>query len=168
MKIIVTGAAGFIATNLLPRLLAEGHEVVGVDNFFLGRHEYVDRFLPHQRFQFHEFDLLDREHVIALFESVRPDCVWHVAANSDISFGTTYTDFDLKGGTHVTYNVLEAMRLSGALRQCCRMICRSSSVMRRLSIIINVRTCTSRLHLPSFNISGRCESWKKSSPVSSL
>jgi UDP-glucose 4-epimerase len=39
--------------------------------------------------------------------------VWHLAANSDISFGTTYTDFDLKGGTLVTYNVLEAMRLAG-------------------------------------------------------
>jgi len=114
VKIIVTGAAGFIATNLLPRLLTEGHEVVGVDNFFLGRREYVDRFLPHKRFQFHEFDLLDRERVLSLFEAVRPDCVWHIAANSDISFGTTYTDFDLKGGTHVTYNVLEAMRLSGA------------------------------------------------------
>ncbi|MGZ5476681.1 MAG: NAD-dependent epimerase/dehydratase family protein, partial [Thermoanaerobaculia bacterium] len=40
--------------------------------------------------------------------------VWHLAANSDISFGTKYTDFDLKGGTLVTYNILEAMRRTGA------------------------------------------------------
>jgi UDP-glucose 4-epimerase len=39
--------------------------------------------------------------------------VWHLAANSDISYGTRYTDFDLKGGTIVTYNVLEAMRRTG-------------------------------------------------------
>src|SRR5205085_164215 len=44
---------------------------------------------------------------------IKPDRVWHLAANSDISFGTTYTDFDLQGGTLVTYNVLEAMRLAG-------------------------------------------------------
>ena len=109
MKILVTGAAGFIATNLIPRLLRE-HEVHGVDNFFLGKREFVAR-APEMRF--HELDLLDRDGVAALFAEVRPDRVWHLAANSDISFGTTYTDFDLKGGTLVTYNILEAMRLSG-------------------------------------------------------
>jgi UDP-glucose 4-epimerase len=51
--------------------------------------------------------------VIKLFADVRPDLVWHLAANSDISYGTKYTDFDLKGGTLVTYNVLEAMRRAG-------------------------------------------------------
>ncbi len=113
MKIVVTGAAGFIATNLLLRLLEEGHEVHGIDNYFLGKREYVARSLSHPAFRFHEFDLLDRDRVVALFGEVRPDRVWHLAANSDISFGTTYTDFDLKGGTIVTYNVLEAMRLAG-------------------------------------------------------
>src|SRR5256886_12875831 len=62
---------------------------------------------------FHEMGLVGREGVAAPFPEVRPDCVWHIAANSDISFGTTYTDFDLKGGTLVTYNVLEAMRRCG-------------------------------------------------------
>jgi UDP-glucose 4-epimerase len=116
VKIIVTGAAGFIATNLLPRLLKQGHQVVGVDNFFLGRREYVARYVHDPNFRFHEFDLLDRDRLVSLFQDVGPECVWHVAANSDISFGNTYTDFDLKGGTHVTYNVLEAMRLSDTKR----------------------------------------------------
>jgi UDP-glucose 4-epimerase len=112
VKIVVTGAAGFIATNLLPRLLGEGHEVHGIDNFFLGKREHIERSAGQPRFQFHEFDLLDRERLVTLFREIRPDRVWHLAANSDISFGTTYTDFDLKGGTLVTYNLLEAMRLS--------------------------------------------------------
>ena len=112
MKIVVTGAAGFIATSLLPRLLAAGHEVHGVDNYFLGKREYVARSEGHPNFHFHQFDLLERDRVIALFQKVRPDRVWHLAANSDISFGTQYTDFDLKGGTLVTYNILEAMRLT--------------------------------------------------------
>jgi len=107
VKILVTGAAGFIASNLIPRLLARGDEVAGVDNFFLGKREYVVR---HPRFAFHEFDLLDLDRVAALIAEFKPDRVWHLAANSDISFGTKYTDFDLKGGTLVTYNVLEAMR----------------------------------------------------------
>jgi UDP-glucose 4-epimerase len=110
VKIVVTGAAGFIATNLVPRLLDAGHEVHGIDNFFLGKREFVAR-AP--AMHFHEMDLLHRERVAALFAEVKPDRVWHLAANSDISFGTTYTDFDLKGGTIVTYNILEAMRLAG-------------------------------------------------------
>lgn len=107
MRILVTGAAGFIASNLIPRLLARGDEVAGVDNFFLGKREYV---AEHPRFTFHAMDLLDLDRVIALVAEFKPDRVWHLAANSDISFGTKYTDFDLKGGTLVTYNVLEAMR----------------------------------------------------------
>jgi UDP-glucose 4-epimerase len=107
VKILVTGAAGFIASNLIPRLLARGDEVVGIDNFFLGKRSYLP---VHPAFTFHEQDLLDLERLVALVEKFRPERIWHLAANSDISFGTKYTDFDLKGGTLVTYNVLEAMR----------------------------------------------------------
>jgi UDP-glucose 4-epimerase len=110
VKILVTGAAGFIASNLIPRLLKRGDEVAGADNFFLGKREYV---VQHPRFAFYELDLLDLEGVVALMGELEPDRIWHLAANSDISYGTKYTDFDLKGGTLVTYNVLEAMRRTG-------------------------------------------------------
>jgi UDP-glucose 4-epimerase len=110
MRILVTGAAGFIASNLIPRLLQRGDEVAGVDNFFLGKRAYLEPLRAHERFTFHELDLLELGRVVELVQSFRPDRVWHLAANSDISFGTKYTDFDLKGGTLVTYNVLEAMR----------------------------------------------------------
>lgn len=111
MRVLVTGAAGFIASNLIPRLLARGDDIWGVDNFFLGKHAYV---VEDARFHFHDFDLLDLEQLVNLFESAKPDLVWHLAANSDISYGTKYTDFDLRGGTLATYNVLEAMRRTGA------------------------------------------------------
>lgn len=117
MRIVVTGAAGFIASNLIPRLTAEGHEVLGVDNFFLGKREYVEASKALPGFQFLEQDLLDLDAIVAAFDAFQPDRVWHLAANSDISFGTTYTDFDLKGGTLVTYNVLEAMRRSGTAKE---------------------------------------------------
>lgn len=114
MRILVTGAAGFIASSLIPRLLSADHDVLGIDNFFLGKREYVAPFLGHAHFSFLEQDLLDREALALALREFTPDRVWHLAANSDISYGTTYTDFDLKGGTLVTYNVLEAMRLCGA------------------------------------------------------
>jgi UDP-glucose 4-epimerase len=114
MRILVTGAAGFIASNLIPRLLDAGHEVLGLDNFFLGKREHIARLLTFPGFRFHEQDLLEARAVAELFLAFRPERVWHLAANSDISFGTRYTDFDLKGGTLVTYNVLEAMRLAEA------------------------------------------------------
>ncbi|MFZ2493615.1 MAG: NAD-dependent epimerase/dehydratase family protein, partial [Thermoanaerobaculia bacterium] len=110
MKILVTGAAGFIASNLIPRLLDRGDEVAGVDNFFLGKRAYLAK---HEHFRFHELDLLDLDRVVRLVEEFAPDRIWHFAANSDISYGTKFTDFDLKGGTLVTYNVLEAMRRTG-------------------------------------------------------
>jgi len=113
MRIVVTGAAGFIATNLIPRLLSEGHEVLGIDNFFLGKHAYVDPLRRNEHFRFEELDLLELDRVDALFREFRPERIWHLAANSDISFGTKYTDFDLKGGTLVTYNVMESMRRNG-------------------------------------------------------
>jgi UDP-glucose 4-epimerase len=114
VRILVTGGAGFIGSNLIPRLLAEGNEVFAVDNYFLGKRAYIEPLLSNPRFHFREFDLLEIDRVVEMFADVKPDLVWHVAANSDISFGTTYTDFDLKGGTLVTYNILEAMRRTGA------------------------------------------------------
>ena len=117
MRIAVTGAAGFISSNLIPRLVAEGHEVMGFDNFFLGKRAYAEASMALPGFAFVEQDLLDLEALVRHFEAFRPERVWHLAANSDISFGTTYTDFDLKGGTLVTYNVLEAMRRTGTAKE---------------------------------------------------
>ena len=113
MRIVVTGGAGFIASNLIPRLLSQGHEVLAVDNLFLGKREHVEPFASNPRFRFVELDLVGREATAALFASFEPERVWHLAANSDISFGTIHTDVDLKAGTIVTYNVLDAMRLAG-------------------------------------------------------
>ena len=44
------------------------------------------------------------EMLVKVLDAFKPDRVWHLAANSDISYGTKYTDFDLKGGTLVTYD----------------------------------------------------------------
>ena len=111
MRILVTGAAGFIASNLIPRLLRQGHSVLGVDNFSRGKMAYLPD--GHPRFQFAMLDLTEQDNVIELFRGFTPHLVWHLAAQND-SHRTEFTDFDLKGSTMVTANVLEGMRFCGA------------------------------------------------------
>lgn len=111
MRVLVTGGAGFIGSNLTQRLLNEGHKVISIDNFLLGRPEYIETFQKNHKFEFRAMDLLDRKVINSVFEGV--DAVFHLSANSDIQEGAKHTDRDLDIGTIVTYNVLEAMRLNG-------------------------------------------------------
>ncbi len=111
MKIFITGGAGFIGSHLCERFLNEGHEVVAYDNLILGRREFLAPFASNTRFRFVEADLVDLERVKK--EMAGADLVMHMAANSDISQGAARTDVDMRNGTIATYNVLEAMRVTG-------------------------------------------------------
>ena len=59
MRILVTGVAGFLGSNLADRLIAEGHEVVGLDNFITGSPDNISHLLGHERFTFHRYDVTD-------------------------------------------------------------------------------------------------------------
>ncbi len=59
MRILVTGGAGFIGSHLCERLLAEGHEVICLDNFFTGRRENVSRLLDDKRFELLRHDVIE-------------------------------------------------------------------------------------------------------------
>lgn len=111
MKIIVTGCAGFIGSNLVDRLLAEGHQVTGIDNFSTGQWRFLDGAIAQSTFQLHELDLLDIDSLKAVFAG--GEAVFHLAANADVRFGTDHPRKDLEQNTIVTYNVLEAMRANG-------------------------------------------------------
>jgi UDP-glucose 4-epimerase len=108
VKAFVTGAAGFIGSNLVDRLLARGDEVVGYDNFVTGRREFLRDALANPRFSLVEGDVL---HAPALAAAMRgSDFVFHLAANADVRFGTDHPERDLQQNTVATFNVLEAMR----------------------------------------------------------
>jgi UDP-glucose 4-epimerase len=110
----VTGAAGFIGSNLVDRLLAAGHSVVGYDNFSTGQRRFLDAALLHPGFTLIEGDVLD---AVRLGEAMRGcDLVFHLAANADVRFGTEHPRRDLEQNTIATFNVLEAMRASGIRR----------------------------------------------------
>jgi UDP-glucose 4-epimerase len=110
-KVFVTGCAGFIGSNLVDRLLADGVEVVGWDNLSTGQERFVENARKSKAFTFVKGDNLD---LPALKEAMRGcDFVLHLAANADVRFGTDHTRRDLEQNTIATYNVLEAMRLQG-------------------------------------------------------
>ena len=109
MKILVTGGAGFIGSHLVDRLLARGEEVVSVDNYLLGKQEHLTDALNNEKFQSHNFDLLDYERLYSLFKKEQFDMVFHLAANSDIRAGIESTRRDLELTFLLTYNVLECM-----------------------------------------------------------
>ena len=111
---IVTGCAGFIGSNLVDRLLLLGHKVVGIDNFSTGQRRFLEGALRHPEFRLVEADLLDLPALTAAMEG--GDCVFHLAANADVRFGTDHPRRDLEQNTIATYNVLEAMRANGIKR----------------------------------------------------
>ena len=111
MRAFVTGAAGFIGSNLVDRLVSAGHAVVGVDNFSSGQRRFLKSAGEQARFAFVEMDLLDRRAVTAAMAGC--DIVFHLAANADVRFGTNHTFKDIEQNVIVTYNVLEAMRSTG-------------------------------------------------------
>ena len=108
MRVLVTGAAGFIGSHMVDRLVNAGYEVIGFDNFSTGQRRFLENVLAHPRFTFHECDLLDRENLKKAMPGA--DLVVHFAANADVRFGTEHPRKDLDQNTIATWNVLETMR----------------------------------------------------------
>lgn len=114
MRAFVTGAAGFIGSSLVDRLLATGHDVVGYDNFSTGQRRFLEDALKSSRFKLVEADLLDTATLRSAVAG--SDMVFHIAANADVRFGTHHPFKDIEQNTIATYNVLEAMRANGLKR----------------------------------------------------
>lgn len=110
----VTGAAGFIGSNLVDRLLALGHPVTGYDNFSTGQARFLEAAAACPNFRLVRGDTLDLPALTTAMQGA--DFVFHLAANADVRFGTQHPRKDLEQNTLATFNVLEAMRANGARR----------------------------------------------------
>lgn len=113
MKILVTGGAGFIGSHICDRLIEHGHYVTAADNFHLGRRENVAHLAQHSRFDLVELDVSRRSDLYSLFVSGSFECVFHMAANSDIALSHSDPWVDLDNTFLTTASVLDAMRLTG-------------------------------------------------------
>ncbi len=107
-KVIVTGCAGFIGSNLVDRLLKKNYQVLGIDNLSTGQIKFIENPLKNSNFKFIKLDLLNASKLDKLF--INTDMVFHFAANADVRFGSLHPKKDLNQNTIVTSNILEAMR----------------------------------------------------------
>ncbi len=118
MKILVTGAAGFIGAALSLRLLERGDEIIGVDNL----NDYYDvnlklarlaRLTPFENFTFIQQDVANREEIERLFENGKVERVVHLAAQAGVRYSITnphvYAESNLLG----FLNILEGCRQNG-------------------------------------------------------
>lgn len=106
--VFVTGAAGFIGSNLIDRLLADGVRVTGWDNLSTGQIRFLEGAQQHPQFRLLRGDNLDLTALTAAMQGA--DFVFHLAANADIRDGWKHPEKDLQQNTIATFNVLEAMR----------------------------------------------------------
>ena len=113
--ILVTGAAGFIGFHVAQRLLADGQEVVGVDNLNAYydpalKRARLDHLLPHPAFRFERLDVSDRSGMADLFRRSQPVRVVHLAAQAGVRYSlqnpSAYADANLIG----FLNILEGCR----------------------------------------------------------
>ena len=114
MHFFVTGCAGFIGSNLADRLLSDGHDVIGYDNFSTGQKTFLEKAQGSRNFKLIHGDTLDSETVSRAMRGC--DFVFHLAANADVRFGTEHPRKDLEQNTIATFNVLEAMRANDIKR----------------------------------------------------
>ncbi len=117
-RILITGAAGFIGFHLSKRLLEQGREVIGIDNFT----DYYDPNLkedrlamlkPHRNFSFYKLDISDRDNIQRLFAQQKLDCVVNLAAQAGVRYSLinpqSYIDANIVGFA----NLLEGCRHTG-------------------------------------------------------
>lgn len=115
MKVLVTGAAGFIGMHLSQQLLARGDEVVGIDNFS----DYYDVRLKHARlaclqglpgFRFQQMDMADGARLLLLFAQERFDAVVNLAAQAGVRYSLTNPGAYVSSNLAGFVNLLEACR----------------------------------------------------------
>ena len=108
MRFFITGCAGFIGSNLADRLLRDGHEVVGYENFSTGQKKFLEIAQQSSRFSLVHGDTLNLDSLSSAMKGA--DFVFHFAANADVRFGTEHPRKDIEQNIMATFNVLEAMR----------------------------------------------------------
>jgi len=115
LKILITGAAGFIGFHTSKQLLKSGHEVIGLDNI----NDYYDVTLKndrlkilreHDKFTFYENNLEDKEKIDQIFRECGPHRVIHLAAQAGVRYSIDHPEVYIQSNIVGTFNILEGCR----------------------------------------------------------
>ncbi len=112
MRTLVTGAAGFIGSTLVDRLLADGHTVVGLDDLSSGRSENLGQAERRADFDFVKADIVSAD-LTALLAETQPEVVFHLAAQISVRHSVDDPPFDSTVNVVGTVRVAEAARRAG-------------------------------------------------------
>lgn len=112
MRALVTGAAGFIGSTLVDRLLADEHTVIGLDNFASGRATNLEHLADEPDFFFVESDIVTSD-LHAVLDEHRPEVVFHLAAQIDVRHSVADPQFDASVNVVGTVRLAEAARRAG-------------------------------------------------------
>ncbi len=115
MKALVTGGAGFIGSNIVDALLARGDEVTVLDNLSTGKRENLEQALQNGA-QLEEIDVRDAEAVSELVGRVKPDVIFHLAAQIDVRKSVADPANDARVNVEGSVNVLSAAQEHGVPR----------------------------------------------------
>jgi UDP-glucose 4-epimerase len=115
MRTLVTGGAGFIGSNLVDALVERGDEVAVLDDVSTGRRENLEPALANGA-ELVDGDVRDAEAVTALCERLRPEVIFHLAAQIDVRKSVSDPVFDARVNVEGTINVLRAAHAHGVRR----------------------------------------------------
>lgn len=110
MRTLVAGGAGFIGSHLIDLLIEKGHEVVCVDNYFIGTKKNIKHLQQNRQFKMYEQDLCNLGGLSDIFARENVEYVFHLAANSDIQASAQNPVIEYQNTYTTTFNLLECMR----------------------------------------------------------